>query len=110
MKKLGGGQSDSELSKDGGQSKKLGVIVPFPSLCQLLQLLQSTCVFIIESSHSSVTSTETQIITSALTARACDYPLAPSVERWTPLPEVPGSIPGTGTRNKLGIQNLARTD
>ena len=31
------------------------------------------------------------IIASALTARAWDYPLAQSVERWTPLPEVPGS-------------------
>ena len=37
------------------------------------------------------------IIASALTARAWDYPLAQSVERWTPLPEAPGSIPGAGT-------------
>ena len=37
------------------------------------------------------------IIASALTARAWEFPLAQSVERWTPLPEVPGSNLGTGT-------------
>ena len=31
------------------------------------------------------------IIASAFTARAWEFPLAQSVERWTPLPEVPGS-------------------
>ena len=30
------------------------------------------------------------IIASAFTARAWEFPLAQSVERWTPLPEVPG--------------------
>ena len=37
------------------------------------------------------------IVASALTARAWEFPLAQSVERWTPLPEVPGSNLGTGT-------------
>ena len=36
------------------------------------------------------------IIESALTARAWDYPLAQSAERWTPLPEAPGSNPRRG--------------
>ena len=37
------------------------------------------------------------IVAFALTARAWEFPLAQSVERWTPLPEVPGSNLGTGT-------------
>ena len=37
------------------------------------------------------------IITSALTARTWHYLLAQSLGRWTPLPEVPCSIPGTDT-------------
>ena len=44
--------------------------------------------------HYNVTKIDNSIIASALTARAWDYPLAQSVERLTPLPQVPGSIPG----------------
>ena len=46
------------------------------------------------------------IIASAFTARAWDYPLAQSVERWTPLPEVPGSNLGTGTLDESVSVNI----